>query len=105
MFFAENVVVKQVLDTAVIERDGEEYLDIRNIKLDLTLSKLSINFANIVRDENIDEAINKVINDNWKDIYYELKPDMEKNMADVIRTLVKPLFDNIPYRSFFLPEQ
>lgn len=94
--------IRQIFETRVIEKNGKEYLDIKNIRIALTVSKLNIHFNSKTGSEQINETINKVVNDNWKDIYYELKPDLEKNISDVIKSLIKPVFNEIPYKDLFL---
>lgn len=99
----ENVEIRQVFETQVVEKGGEEYLEIKNVRVQLTVSKLTIQFNSRTGNEAINDTVNKVVNENWKDIYYELKPDLEKNIGDVIKSLVKPMFGDIPYKDFFLP--
>lgn len=88
----------------MIVKDGREYLDVKGVKLDLKVGKLSIVFQNSDNNKEINDVVNKVINENWKEIFYELKPDLEKNTGDVILSLVKPMFAEIPYSEFYLPE-
>lgn len=100
----ENVEIRQVFDTKVVEKAGKEYLEIKGVRIHLTVSKLSIHFNSRTGSEQINDTVNKVVNENWKDIYYELKPDLEKSIGDVIKALVKPVFNEIPYKEFFLPQ-
>lgn len=93
-----------MFDTKVVERDGKEYLDIKGVRISLTVSKLSIHFNSHTGSEQINDTVNKVVNENWKDIYYELKPDLEKSIGDIIKALLKPVFNEIPYKEFYLPQ-
>lgn len=99
----ENVEIRQVFNTNVVEKSGREYLDIKSVRIQLIVSKLNIYFNSRTGSEEINDTVNKVVNENWKDIYYELKPDLEKSIGDVIKSLVKPMFDEMPYEDFFLP--
>lgn len=87
----------------MVEKSGKEYLEIKGVRIHLTVSKLSIHFNSRTGSEQINDTVNKVVNENWKDIYYELKPDLEKSIGDVIKALVKPVFSEIAYTDFFLP--
>lgn len=100
-FFLENLEIRQIVEADVIERDGKDYLDIKNIRVHMKLSKLTIKFNSRTGNPQINETINKVINENWRDIYSELKPDLEKNTGDVIKAIVRPIFLEIPYQEFF----
>lgn len=67
----------------------------------MKLSKLTIKFNSRTGNPQINETINKVINDNWRDIYFELKPDLEKSIGEVIKAITRPIFLEIPYQEFF----
>lgn len=68
----------------------------------MKLAKLQIHFDSRTGNKEVNDSINKVVNDNWRDLYKELKPDLEKNTAEVIKSIIGPLFENIPYNDFFL---
>lgn len=93
--------VRQILDVDVIEKNGKQYLDIKNVKVHLKVKQVYINFDSRTGNPEVNETINKVINENWRDIYKEVKPDLEKNIGEVIKALVKPMFSEIPYKEFF----
>lgn len=67
----------------------------------MKVNKLTIKFDSRTGNPQINETVNKVINDNWRDIYAELKPDLEKNTGEVIKSIIRPIFVEIPYREFY----
>lgn len=105
MFFlllsTANVETRQSIEFDVIERDGKEFIKIKNVRPHLKISSLSVHFNSKTGNPTVNETVNKVINENWREIYAELKQDLEKNTGDVIKSIISPLFDEIPYRDFF----
>lgn len=100
----ENAEMRQIIDADVIMKNGKAYLNIKNVRINLKVSKLNIHFHSKTGNEQINDTVNKVVNDNWRDIFYEIKPDLEKSISEVITALIKPIFDEIPYEDFFLPK-
>lgn len=97
-----NVETRQSIEFDVIERDGKEYIKIKNVRPHLKLTGFSVQFKSKTGNPTIENTINKVINENWREIYNELKPDLELNVGDVIKSIITPLFDSVPYQEFFL---
>lgn len=107
MFFfvsLENAELIEEWITDVVVKDGKEYLNIKEIKLDMKVVKLISHLRSTNNNKEINDVINKVMNDNWKEIFHEMKPDLEKTISDVILALIKPIFDEIPYEELFLPK-
>lgn len=91
----------QQINAKVVTRDGEDYLEIESVKVEMTLQKMSIDLKDNLNENVIVGTISQVLNENWRDIFNELKPDFEKNIGDVIKSLIAPVFHAIPYRSLF----
>lgn len=97
-----NVETRQSIEFDVIERNGREYIKIKNVRPHLKLTGFSVQFKSKTGNPVVEDTVNKVINENWREIYAELKPDLEKNVGDVIKAIMTPLFDKVPYEEFFL---
>lgn len=97
-----NVETRQNIEFDVIERDGKEYVKIKNVRPHLKLTNFSVQFKSKTGNPTVENTINKVINENWRELYAELKPDLEKNVGEVIKSIMSPLFDKVPYQEFFL---
>lgn len=85
----------------MVTRDGEDYLEIESVKVEMSLQKMSMDLKDNLNENVIVGTINQVLNDNWRDIFYELKPDFEMNIGEVIKSLIAPVFHTIPYKSLF----
>lgn len=104
LFFSQNsanVETRQFVDFDVIEKNGKEYIKIKNVRAHLKISNFSVHFKSKTGNPAVNDTVNKVINENWREIYAELKQDLEKNVGDVIKEIIAPLFDEIPYQDFF----
>lgn len=98
---AEGVEVNLKLIANVVTRDGVDYLDLQKVQVDMKIKKMSVDIKDNLNDNVIMGTINQVINDNWRDMFDEMKPDVEKFIADTYKEVVKPMFDEIPYKNFF----
>lgn len=98
----ENMELKQNIESEVITKNGKDYLHVKSVRVHMKLAKLQINFDSRTGSKEVNDEINKVVNQQWRDIYKEIKPDLEQNIAEVIKSMIGPLFDNIPYQDFFL---
>lgn len=94
--------MKQLIDAEVVTKNGKDYLHVKSVRVHMKLAKLQIHFNSKTGSPEVNETINTIVNENWRDIYKELKPALEENIAEVITSIIGPLFDNIPYQEFFL---
>lgn len=97
-----NLEIRQIIDFDVVQRNGKDYIHIKNVRVHLKLSKFSVQFKSKTGNPTVNDTVNKVVNENWREIYPELKPDLEKNIGEVIKTIISPLFNEIPYQDFYL---
>lgn len=97
-----NLEIRQIIDFDVIQKDGKDYISIKKIRVHMKLKKFTVEFNSKTGNPTINDTINKAINENWREIYGELKPDLEKNIGDVVKSIVSPLFEEFPYKEFFL---
>lgn len=98
-----NLEIRQIIDFDVVQKDGKDYIKIKNVRVHLKLSKFSVQFKSKTGNQAVNDTVNKVINENWRDIFPELKPDLEKNIGDVVKSIISPIFSEIPYQGFYLP--
>lgn len=97
-----NLEIRQIIDFDVVQKDGKDYIKIKNVRVHLKLSKFSVQFKSKTGNQAVNDTVNKVINENWREIFPELKPDLEKNIGDVVKSIISPIFSEIPYQGFYL---
>ncbi|XP_066999781.2 protein takeout [Anabrus simplex] len=86
------------------KKNGDSYFDVTDFKLDIfSLGKLSFNFENLFNgDKTLGESMNKIMNENWKDMWAELRPSFEKTFSAVFREYAHRLFSKVPMKDIFL---
>lgn len=60
------------------------------------------NFDNLFGDPVLSEGTNKFLNENWRTVFFELKPVIEKQIGLIIKDLLNNVFNKLPYKDFFL---
>lgn len=71
----------------------------------MTLTRLYMYFENLYNgDKLLGPATNQFINENWQDIYGELKQSILKSMALVLQDATNKAFSKVPYEDLFLKE-
>lgn len=61
-----------------------------------------MNFENLFNgDRALGDNMNLFLNENWKEIFAELKPVVEDTFAEIIRHVVNNVFNTFPYDSLF----
>lgn len=98
---AEGVEVNLKLIANVVNRDGDDYLDLQKVNVDLKIKKMTVDIKDNLNDNLIMSTVNQVMNDNWREIFDEMKPDFEKFISETYKEVVKPVFDRVPYKNFF----
>lgn len=46
--------------------------------------------------------MNKFLNQNWKEIFQELKPSIDKTFADIIEQILNNVLNNVPLNELFI---
>lgn len=52
-------------------------------------------------DRFLGDTTNRFLNDNWRDVYSEMRPALAKTIAVMNKSVVKPVFDKIPYKELY----
>lgn len=100
-FLSENLECTDYLDVKLVERNGKEYLNIEKIRVTMRISRMILDMKSDLSEE-ISRPIGQMLNDNWKDLFNEIKPDVEVNIAEVLKTTLQQVFAIIPYKDFFV---
>ena len=98
---SENLECTDYLDVKLVERNGKEYLNIEKIRVTMHISRMILDMKSDLSEE-ISRPIGQMLNDNWKDLFNEIKPDVEVNIAEVLKTTLQEIFAIIPYKDFFV---
>lgn len=62
-----------------------------------------MNFENLYNgDQTLSQSTNTFLNENWMDIFTELKPVLTKAIAGIYKAIAEPIFNKFPYEELFL---
>lgn len=92
-----NVYLKPVV------RNGNTYVDIKDIKLTFTTTRLHLKLDNLFKgDKALGNNMNVFLNENWKDILAELQTNFENALAAAFSGVAQQFFTRVPYNQVFL---
>uniref|UniRef100_A0A336LYW3 CSON008368 protein n=1 Tax=Culicoides sonorensis TaxID=179676 RepID=A0A336LYW3_CULSO len=81
------------------EKKEKRHIQLDGIsRIDMKISKLRIRLDNLFNgNKQLSDTMNQFLNDNWKEIYDELKPGVLDALGQVVVNLVNNVFAKLPY--------
>uniref|UniRef100_A0A1B0BD96 Haemolymph juvenile hormone binding protein n=1 Tax=Glossina palpalis gambiensis TaxID=67801 RepID=A0A1B0BD96_9MUSC len=84
------------------EKDGDVYMKLKDFHLHIDPQSFIYHFDNLFNgDKALGDNMNKFLNDNWKEIFSELKVSMEKEFGAVVGKVISQVFTKLPYAKYF----
>ncbi|XP_055327034.1 protein takeout-like [Sitodiplosis mosellana] len=103
VFDNTNLVVKY--KPKVVEKNGKQYIQTEKFQLDFDPSRLNINLENLFNgDKALGDNMNQFLNQNWKEIFNELKPAITFAVEEILKGIINRIFLKIPYDEIFLKD-
>lgn len=89
-----------------VERNGKKYLQLmEKPKIDLKTKRLYIQLDNLFNgNKQLGDTMNGFMNENWQELFNELKPSILDALGAVIVNLVNGVFIRIPYEQLFVDQ-
>ncbi|KAH8335544.1 hypothetical protein KR074_005127, partial [Drosophila pseudoananassae] len=88
-----------------LEKNGETYLDVDDLKLSIKPESVHFYFGNLFNgDKALGDNMNVFLNENSQAIYQETSPAIEKAFGEKFMKIVKDLFSKHPYAKFYAQE-
>lgn len=84
-----------------VEKNGKTYLKIKDFDLKIKISRMITQVDNLFNDPVLSKEMNKFFNENWSEIYGELRVSINKAMSEHFERVYRGVFDNIPYNELF----
>lgn len=89
-------------DGQFVRRNGKEYYVIKNVKTHLNVSRMKLN----AKCKNllgwINDAMNNLLNENWKILKAELDDSLDQYIGNIIRSILQPILNQIAVKDFYL---
>ena len=87
----------------MVEKNGKKYIQTEKFQLDFEPSRLHMNLENLFNgNKALGDNMNQFLNQNWKEIYAELKPAVTFAVEEILKGIINRIFLKIPYKEIFL---
>ncbi|XP_053949882.1 protein takeout-like [Anastrepha ludens] len=100
----KNIKLTSKLNGKLVKKADDEYLSI--VDVSLTMSKpdnVHFQFGGLFDgNKDLADTANSFVNENWPEIYGELRPAMQKAFALIVHGITNNVFSKNPYPKLFL---
>lgn len=73
-----------------------------NSKIHLKPKKVTYHFGNLFNGDNkLGDNINKVLNENWSEVFQDVKPQYEEVFQKIAATIFNGLLEKVPKKDLF----
>lgn len=97
-----NVLVKMQFAGVPMEKDGKTYMKVEKFRMDLEPKGMHFKIDNLFNgDKALGDNMNLFLNENWQDIYRELRASITSAFGKVFHTVIGHVFTKYPYEDFF----
>lgn len=77
-------------------------MDIKSVRMSVEPGKMIFNFGNLFNgDKILGETMNAFLNENWKEIYQEVRATFTKAFAQIFSSVINTVFSKYPYEKYF----
>ncbi|XP_073985297.1 protein takeout-like [Rhodnius prolixus] len=83
---------------------GKTYFNVKDFLVDFSIGHASVRLDNLFNgDQQLGEAMNEFLNDNWKDVADEMKPVLEKTIGDLFKQFSNRIYHKYPLDELLPP--
>lgn len=85
----------------IIEKDGQRYLSIVDLKNAVRPELVTIKVMNIFKNEQLENTLNRLLNENWKEVYEELGDGYLSAVELFFKAIAEKIFGKISFDNLF----
>ncbi|KAM7362285.1 protein takeout-like [Cochliomyia hominivorax] len=86
-----------------LEKDGKTYMKIDKFHLDIEPKRIIFKIDNLFNgDKVLGDNMNVFLNENWSDIYKEMKETIGSGFGKIFNSVISKVFSNLPYEEYFI---
>lgn len=79
-------------------RNGQEYLRIKDIFAEFNIGHASVHLDSLFNgNQELSDTLNKFLNENWRAVTAEVKPELEEFISKFLNETTSSLFNRYPY--------
>lgn len=103
VFDNANLIIKY--KPRVVEKNGKRFIQTERFQLDFDTTRLHIKLENLFNgDKALGDNMNHFLNENWRDIFNELKPAVTFAVEEILKGIINRIFLKVSYDDIFLNE-
>jgi len=97
----EDLKVKVKMSGSKYNKNGAEYFKANNVDIQIRLVRITMKFENLFNDdETLNKVANELINQNTDMFIDDVKPAVEKSIAQKVKALINEIFEKAPFDVF-----
>ncbi|KAM7361456.1 protein takeout-like [Cochliomyia hominivorax] len=101
----ENSKFSVKFKPSVHPKGGKNYLMVEKLKVLIEPQKMNIKLTNLFNgDQALGAHMNQFLNENWFDVWSELQPSIHTAIAEVMKSILTPIFKKFAYEDMYLSE-
>lgn len=99
---AENPKTVMTLSGSIFDKKGKKHLKLEKVTADVTPEQVTYHFDNLFNgDERLGTEMNKVLNENWKDVFDDIKTAYEEIQANLFKKTAEQIFNKVSFDDLF----
>lgn len=71
-------------------------------KFNIISYRMYLTFDDKNQDKALQDQSNRFLNENWKDLFEELKPSFQDSFSALFKEITKRVFEKVPKKDMFL---
>lgn len=102
LLFLDKVRAPATYTFEEYQKNGQTHMKILDVKLSTEPEHVTFQFDNLFNgDKTLGDNINKVMNDNWKDVYDDVKLNYSEAFSTITKTIFNSLLERVPLSELF----
>lgn len=88
-----------------VERDGKEHFKVDFLQTEFNIGGAKVYLDNLFngREEELSKSLNEFINENWKIVAAEVRPNLERIISEILHDVTDKFFFAFPITKLFHP--
>lgn len=81
----------------IVQINGKDHYKIDDIYVEFNIGGASVLLTNLFNgDEELGAAMNRFLNENWKEVAAEMRPALSRAIDNILRSVTGQLFETFP---------
>ncbi|XP_037951283.1 protein takeout-like [Teleopsis dalmanni] len=98
----DNTHIAAKIKLKPVQKSGKTYAEVESIKLELSPKHVSFSLSGLFNnDKQLSDTMHTLLNENWSEIFNELKPEISKALGLIIKLIINNVFAKYPYEEYF----